>query len=257
MTIARHIAVLASTFMLSACLGDAREAQLADYNWRLANSLDAELPTLSPLEITPLPGKRQLSVVQPRHSIDLLDFLALGDCTLSQALARRNSNLGKFRPASQQLLFQLEFLQLAPDCIEQLEKSGDTELAAQLLTAQQSKLEHLDDYIWQALLGGSEFRDFWRQPQKQGDYPEHVSGEVIAAMAYLQQQATAWLAREFLRKFGKTGGQSAANSQRRRRAADCSTGPCKVAISRKPTGCSIRSSIAHRFATPCGPIPRA
>lgn len=183
--------------MLSGCSGDHRQSQLADYTQRLANTLDYALPPLSALESAPFPGKRHLLVTEPAQSIDLLDFLALGDCELSQSLARHNSNLGKVSPASQQLLYQLEFLQLAPACIGLLEGKGDTKLAQLLRAAQQSKLKHLDAYIWQALLGGGEFRVFWRAPQHLGDYPQQVSGEIIAAMAYLQQQATAWLSQDY------------------------------------------------------------
>ncbi len=148
-------------------------------------------------KLAPFPDKRQLLVSEPNHTIDLLDFIALGDCALSQSLGRHNSNLGKFSPASQQLLYHLEFLQLAPACIALLEEKGDTVLAERLRVAQQSKLQHLDAYIWQALLGGGEFRIFWRPPQHLGDYPQQVGGEVIAAMAYLQQQANAWLSQNF------------------------------------------------------------
>lgn len=183
--------------VLSGCSGDHRQSQLADYTQRLANTLEYELPPLTVVELVAFPGKRQLLVTEPTQSIDLLDFLALGDCELSQSLARHNSNLGKVSPASQQLLYQLEFLKLAPACIGLLENKGDAKLAELLRAAQQSKLKHLDAYIWQALLGGGEFRIFWRAPQDLGDYPQQVSGEVIAAMAYLQQQATAWLSQDY------------------------------------------------------------
>lgn len=63
------------------------------------------------------------------NSIGLLDLAELNHCRLGGLIANHNSSLGKVSQPSNLLIYQLEFIKAAPDCIKTL---GDSELKAVL-----------------------------------------------------------------------------------------------------------------------------
>ncbi len=169
---------------------------LDNYLTRLARSLDRDIEPL-PERLPPLPRARDLQLDLTPGSIDLLDLLALRGCELSVTIGKSNSSLGKLAADSQRLLLELEFLALAPACVNSLDAGADAELIATLEAAMLSKRRQLPARIWNATLGGPEFRDFWKRPGRLGDYPAATGGEVPTALQRLSVLASAWLAGDY------------------------------------------------------------
>lgn len=185
-----------AVLLLAACSPGAGPP-LADYLERLGRSLDRDIVQES-TESLALPARRDMSKSLPGESIDLLDLLSLGGCELSVTIGKRNSSLGKLATASQRLLLELEFMAQAPACIDSLDQAGDAELANTLRTALGAKRRQLPARIWDATLGGPEFRDFWKRPRALGDYPASTGARVPTAITRLDQLAAEWLAGNYL-----------------------------------------------------------
>jgi len=190
---------VALLFTLSGCSDSGRwgSAPLDNYLPRLARSLETDLPS-QPLTQLTLPRARNLRLPLQQGSIDLLDMLALRDCELDTTLGHANSSLGKMATASQRLLLELEFLHLLPACIDSLDPSDDRQLIMDLQAAKDSKQQQLPARIWNATLGGPEFRLFWQGETRLGDYPNATGGEVPIALARLAQLAAGWLAGDYM-----------------------------------------------------------
>lgn len=188
------LVLLASTLWLVACGGDPRQAELADYSDRLARVVEQDAGTEP--QVSPLNYPERRSLQDPDlgdDSINLLDFLNLGECQLQQSLARRNSSLGKLGSTSQDLLYQLEFLQHAPACIRLLEDQQQDKLAQQLAAVMANKQAQLARHMWQAILGAKEFGLFWQAPQALNDYPAQTGSDLTNALENLQRMSRRWL----------------------------------------------------------------
>ncbi len=197
--ILRWLQALLPTALLAvglASCGFGAELPLDNYLQRLERSLDRDIEPL-PERLASLPRARDLQLVLASGSIDLLDLLALRGCELSITIGKSNSSLGKLAADSQRLLLELEFLALAPACVDSLAADADAELIATLQAAIASKQRQLPARIWNATLGGPEFRDFWNRPTRLGDYPAATGGEVPVALARLSVLASAWLAGDY------------------------------------------------------------
>ena len=165
---------------------------LDKYLTRLANSLDRPI-TLNANRLPPLPRSRDLHIDPQSHSIGLLDLLALNSCELSTTIGTINSSLGKLASDSQRLLLELEFLSLAPACISSLDQATDGELITTLQTAMAEKHRMLSARIWNATLGGPEFRAFWKRPHRLGNYPANTGGQISLSLARLAKLSSQWL----------------------------------------------------------------
>ena len=100
-------------------------------------------------------GHRQSSTLLKQETsatISLLDLASLDSCALGQLIASHNNSLGKVATASQQLVYLIRFIQVAPICISQLE---DTELKVILEQALAEK----------KLIAVSEFNHFLQRDQ--------------------------------------------------------------------------------------------
>jgi hypothetical protein len=117
-----------------------------------------------------------------RESIDILDLWSIRECALHVVVAQRNSSLGRVARPSTRMFYELDFLRLTPACIEHLSQTGKKELAVTLGEVQSRKQADLPAMIWQGVLGGEEYRGYWKVPQKLGDYPG-------AATTYAADQA--------------------------------------------------------------------
>jgi len=183
--------VLLCSALLCACTGKS-ETPLPNYAERLSRALEQTVQPAAPYRAR-LPRPRELQVPVSSGTIDLLDLLALDDCALQVTIAKSNSSLGKLATDSQSLLLALEFLQLVPACIETLRQSNQSQLAAALAIAQLSKQQQLPALIWNATLGGPEFRQLWKIPAHLGQFPNTSSDAVGVALARLLASITAWL----------------------------------------------------------------
>nr|WP_283104283.1 DUF3080 family protein [Shewanella gelidimarina] len=78
---------------------------------------------------------------EKKQTISLLDSFKLSECHLGQLIANKNSILGKVALSSQQLIYHVKFIQLAPACIETLSIKHPM-LADQLREELISKKQH-------------------------------------------------------------------------------------------------------------------
>ena len=155
---------LGALLVLSGCSQSTPESDLSDYFYRLENVFGGSYKMLPPdapgmRDGLDYPSKRQLHIDIPSSQISLLDFLRLSECDLQRLIGERNSSLGKVAHESQKLLYQLHFIQLAEDCLIQLE--GRDERRALRMEIQQDwqlKRNTLGDRIWNATFAGPEFQ---------------------------------------------------------------------------------------------------
>lgn len=189
--------LLALGLTSAGCQDSGPDAALAQYLSRLVRTLDVAAPAVNhtPLPLPPRPGELRLPAAT--GSLDALDFLALTGCAVQVTIGKRNSSLGRTAAASQRLLLELEYLRLAPECIAFQRSSGRGSLADQLEAAWRSKRERLPAMIFNATLGGAEYRRFWRPDSAPGDYPTVTGGGVIDALKAINALARRWLAGDY------------------------------------------------------------
>jgi len=187
------VAAVAVALLLGCGAPDDGPARLDNYLTRLARAIDQALPAPEPLEPPRIneAGLHPVSVT-PR-SLAVLDFLALSGCELQVNLGRRNSSLGRNAPPSQRLLLDLEFLRLAPACVQHLHSRGKTSLADSIEAIASERAELLPRRIYNAILAGPEFARFWQLPGELGTYPRDTGGDLIDALTWLESSTRRWL----------------------------------------------------------------
>lgn len=181
------------TLLLGACGAGPTENRLQDYQARLQRTLQLELEPSSRLELQRFPRPRELTAPSTPDTIGLIELWSLRDCALHGLIAEKNSSLGRVALPSTQLFHELDFLRLLPVCLQQLDASGDEELAKLLLQVGETKRERLPNIIWHALLGGPEYREYWNTPQQLPDYAVGMGAPAHTAAQALTQLAGAWL----------------------------------------------------------------
>ncbi len=179
--------------LLAGCADPGPGAAFETYLSRLERPLETAAPDWEPAASPrpPRPAKLRIPIAPGR--LDAIDFLALRGCELQVTVGKRNSSLGRLAPPSQQLLLELEFLRLAPACVQHLESEGRDELAAELDAALVSKRRALPARIYNATLATEEFRSLWQTPQGLGDYPGATSSAPISALDAINALVTRWL----------------------------------------------------------------
>ncbi len=180
---------------ITAC--SAAHDPVADYARRLLRTLDEPPPAV--LSATPVRPPRSSQLQVPHGSLDInpLEFLDLGECAVQVTVARSNSSLGKLAPASQRLLLELEFLTLAPDCVNRLHAKQETNLAIQVQAAYELKLKQLPTRVFNATLGGPEFVDMWQPRRSPDHYPASAGSKLLGAMEALAADTRRWLSGDF------------------------------------------------------------
>jgi hypothetical protein len=173
---------------------DTGPAHLDEYLTRLSAVTGIELTSGAPYESArfDLP-KEQAPELPAASQIDLIDFLSLSGCELQVNLGRRNTQLGRTASPSQRLLLDLEFMDLAPDCITLLRARGDDELASTLSAVSVEREAQLPDSIARALLSGPEWRLFWERPATLGDYPDETNSAMTESLSRLADLTRGWL----------------------------------------------------------------
>jgi len=179
---------------LAACAPPGWDAPFETYLNRLARTLGQDYPAPgSPAAPERMPRPAEINLAFTGGTLDGIDFLALHGCELQVTIGRRNSSLGRMATASQRLLLELEYLQLAPACITRLRQEGKEELAGVLETAWQDKRRQLPRRIFHATLAAEEYRRFW-QPRAPGfTYPADTSSAVITALEQINGIVRRWL----------------------------------------------------------------
>jgi hypothetical protein len=188
---------LATTLALVACAEPSPDAALADYVQRLERTLGHAAPAATPDTLPRLPHRSELKLTLESGNLGTLDFLALTGCAVQVTIGKRNSSLGLMASASQRLLLELEFLQLAPECIDYQRSQGEDALADLLASAHAQKQRQLPALIFNATLGGPEYRALWRPPANLGPYPANTSSAPLTALANINASVRRWLAGDY------------------------------------------------------------
>ncbi|GAB5450980.1 MAG: hypothetical protein Hals2KO_13080 [Halioglobus sp.] len=145
----------------------------------------------SPLPLPPRSGSLRLPVASDK--LGALDFLALSGCEVQITIGKRNSSLGRMARDSQRLLLELEYLRLAPDCVQTMRTAGRDALATQLQRSWQEKQQQLAARIFNATLGSAEYRSFWRTPHAGGKYPAVNESYSADALRGINHRVRNWL----------------------------------------------------------------
>lgn len=183
--------------LLSACGGASQDAPFEDYLDRLARPLGVDVPPRNQTTYPRSPRAGKLRLTLESDAIDALDFLALSGCELQVTIGKRNSSLGKLARASQRLLLELEYLRLAPACVESLRAQERTTLAAALESAWRQKREQVPALIYNATLASAEYRAFWSAQRVAADFPTVGSHVSLAALTAINEMARRWLAGDY------------------------------------------------------------
>ncbi len=189
------IAIALLCLLAAACSNDSPDAPFATYIARLARTLEVEAPphtASAPIPHPPRSGQMQIDPPE-QDRLGGLDFLDLQGCELQVTIGKRNSSLGRMARPSQRLLLELEFLRLAPACIGQLRGGGNKTLADTLQAAWAQKRAELPARIFNATLGGEEYRGMWRASTLTGEYPANTGSGVPDALAAVDALAARWL----------------------------------------------------------------
>ena len=169
-------------------------AHLDKYLERLSTVTGVELTSSAPYESDRFDLPEEQAPALPAASqIDLIDFLSLSGCELQVNLGRRNTQLGRTASPSQRLLLDLEFMDLAPECITLLRERGDGELASTLAEVSDERLTLLSESIAQAVLMGPEWRLFWERPATLGNYPVDTNSAITGSLSRLSDLTRRWL----------------------------------------------------------------
>ena len=190
-------ALLALLLALTAGCGQQGNGALRDYLGRVARPLGTSAGAVNIAPLPELPRWESLQIPLESGSLNGLDFLRLRGCALQQAVARRNSSLGRLAPPSQRLLLDLEFLRLAPECIRKLQGDGRNSLAQVLRDNLILKKQQLPAAIFNATLGNAEYRNLWRANGVTDDYPDNTSSLVIEDLRAVRHAAQRWLAGDY------------------------------------------------------------
>lgn len=191
------VAVALACLLLACAPTDEGPARLDNYLQRLERALERELAA-RPLVVPPRISDAQLTQIPiASGKLGVLDFLSLSGCELQVNIGRRNSALGRNASASQRLLLDLEFLRLAPSCINQLRLDDNASLAATLEQASEQRRAALPAMIYNALMAGPEYRQLWQLPASLGKYPSEVGGDVIDTLNWFDSYSDRWLAGDY------------------------------------------------------------
>lgn len=182
---------------LAACGGQEPDAALTRYLERLQRTLEQPAPAVALPELPRLPARGELRLDLERSNLGTLDFLALSGCEVQITIGKRNSSLGIMASPSQRLLLELEFLRLAPSCIDHMRATERSSLADLLQEAFDLKQRQLPALIYNATLGGPEYRQLWQPPQYLGRYPEQTSSVPLTALADINASTRRWLAGDY------------------------------------------------------------
>jgi hypothetical protein len=146
---------------------------------------------------SPPPLARQLKLDIPPTRLDKLVFMSLSGCAVQATVGKRNSGLGRHAKSSQRLLLALEYLRLAPPCIERLRSNAEDALAAPLQEAWRQTRAQLPALIFNATLASDEYRAFWLPTPAPGEYPRVNSDVATAALDAVTTLVDRWLSGDY------------------------------------------------------------
>ena len=132
----------------------------------------------------------------PWGTLDTLDLVSLSGCTVQATIGKRNSSLGRYAKPSQRLLLELEYLQLAPHCIDLL-RERHLALANVLDAAWRQRQLQLPALIFNATLGSDEYRSLWLNPGVPAAYPPVSHSAAVSALDRINRDVCRWLSGDY------------------------------------------------------------
>ena len=127
--------------VLAGCSDSGFQTSLDSFILRMRGPQRPDVSTALLEHVPKLPEIGKLKIPLQAANVEALDFLVLKGCALKITLGKYNSSLGRFASDSQRLLLDLEYLRLAPRCVEYQRNQGETELATILEQARTLKRE--------------------------------------------------------------------------------------------------------------------
>ena len=165
-------------------------AVLDNYAYRLSNVFAIDFDFVEPEQpVVRYPKRSDLQFTLSTSRINLLDFLRLSQCDVQRHIGANNSSLGKLAPASQNLLYELEFVRLARQCLAEREQRGErTRLDDKLSEAVTLKQRERSLMQWNASFASVEFQQLFSYQKSMSSAALAASpSELLAALASISE----------------------------------------------------------------------
>ncbi len=128
----------------------------------------------------------------PLKTLDTLNLVGLSRCAVQTTVGKHRSSLGRYAKPSQRLLIELEYLRLAPACINLLRENHSI-LSRSLNAIWRHKRQQLPALIFNATLASDEYRSFWLSTRPLGGYPPVSHALAVTALRHINQHICRWL----------------------------------------------------------------
>ena len=144
-----YLSTLLACLLLTACSDKPTDIN-EQYQQRLATALDKPFPEtakLANLKLAPIANNNETTQSQ---QLSILQLAQLSHCKLNTLIAEHNSQLGKVATAAGQLTYQIQFIQLAPSCLEKLNPESKSYQAIQreLASKKQQLLKQFNHLLY-------------------------------------------------------------------------------------------------------------
>lgn len=154
--LSHQLLLLGLLLTVTACGPTGMEADWGDYRQRMQRIFDTPI-NVPPVQRDTLlyPTRRALVVPPPRQSIGLLEFLQLSHCDVHRLVAEHNSLLNRQQGLSEQLFYDLEFIDSALVCLHAA-RTPDREIYQKLKQARAQKIAEAPNSLRNALFAERE-----------------------------------------------------------------------------------------------------
>ena len=158
-----------------------------DYLQRLERLTGTELEAAAPRARTAYPRRRELQRPLPDLRTGMGRYFDLARCDMMGLVSRRNSVLSRVQEDSLRLGYELRFVALGQQCLDEGRLEERPEQQRWLEEILDAKRNMLPDLYWNLSLAGDEFRDFFSrggQATASGNLPQGTQlATVLESMA--------------------------------------------------------------------------
>lgn len=144
-----YLSTLVACLLLTACSDKPTDIN-EQYQQRLAIALDNPLPDTTKLTNLKLVPIRYNDEPATSQQLSIVQLAQLSHCKLNTLIAEHNSQLGRVATAAGQLTYQIQFIQLAPSCLEKLNPESKSYQAIQreLASKKQQLLKQFNHLLY-------------------------------------------------------------------------------------------------------------
>ena len=177
---------------ISSCTSDNTRTDKWDhYIETLGDILNQALPAEN-YQTTIMWHRAPKALITSSTQIDLVEFWQLKRCLLHHTVAQKNSGLGRFNTTSQELLYDLRFIDQVPACQLTIHEEHP-QLSALLGEIRQEKIATLSGRIYEATLNAIEWQRFYQVSEVK---PRNIQSGLLA-IEQLNQMTERWLTGEY------------------------------------------------------------